>query len=1148
MAPLETRVGEVNEPVGIRTPLGWVVRGVLGPGQQRNARVNSVFSFIQDTCSLDEELRRFCETESFGTEYVTDCMSSEDRLAVAILDKGIRKLEIGYEAPITWKEGEPSLPDNRRLAEHRLKGLKKRFDRDPEFAKDYRAAVQKYFDQNYAVKLTEEEVIVGQRYYLPHHGVYKTTPTKKKLRVVFDSAAKFKERCLNDAMLCGPNLQTNLASVLLRFREGEVAYAADIEAMFSRIRLRPEDARYHSFLWQEEGSDKVITCQMNRLTFGDCCSPYIALSTTRRAAKDAKQYQELVEDIVEKNVYMDDVLDSARTVSEAIERAKAVRNALADGDFHLQSWVSNCREFLEAFSVLPNQSERVNSNAISLGTEETKALGVYWRPSTDQLTFNVTNLCETVFTRIGIVSKVAAVYDPLGLATPLIVKAKIKIRELSIRGLDWSDEVTGDDQIWWESWFEALSNLNSFTIPRCIFPSEVYITRTELHTFVDASEEAYAAVVYVRHQQKDGHITTRLVMAKSKLAPKKTISVAKLELNAALLGARLAAFVLQSLSRRILFKFYWTDSSCVRNWVRATAAFYKPFVSHRIGEIQTLTEANEWRFIPGKLNVSDAATRSHVDLANPIPSTWLNGPDFLFQTQDRWPKDLPWMVVVEESRAGRVHTALKEEPDWEAVLIEPKDIPLLIRLNGNWAYLLRRCQEEAFEDELIRLQKGKSISKRSKLQPFTQILDRDGFLRLGGRIGQANLPYDNLHPLLLPANHPLSRAIVRAFHQSLHHRGTDHILAHIRQHFWILNGRELVKKVRRACEKCREETSRPAMQLMGELPKERLEFGTPPFTRTAVDYFGPVEVGFARNRTAKRYGALFTCLVTRAVYLDLARSLSTDDFLLVFRRFISLHGKPESIHSDNGTNFVGAERELSRAIQELEKSEELKTQCDQRAIVWKFQPPNAPNFGGAHESLVKSTKQALRRALETELKQGRLPTDDILQTLLFEVAGLLNSRPLAFASSDVDDYRPLTPNDFLNKPPVADIAVGNFTSAHPREHFKYLQRALNLFWDLWKSQVLQSLSQRRKWTEVKRNLMVGDGVLIIDQNLKRGQWMPGRIIEIFPGQDGLVRVAKVRTERGEFVRPVHRLCLFEAVESSPSDPASGENGSAKSGC
>ena len=595
-------------------------------------------------------------------------------------------------------------------------------------------------------------------------------------------------------------------------------------------------------------------------------------------------------------------------------------------------------------------------------------------------------------------------------------------------------------------------------------------------------------MVYIRNIYNDGRIVIRHVKGGTKLAPTKTLSVPRLELNAAVLGARMAKMVQTELTREVASRYFWTDSSTVRNWIRATAAIYQTFVSHRIGEIQSLTEAQEWRFVPGTLNPADAATRSQLE-SEAVPYLWIDGPGFLNESEENWPKDLPWMAVCDEIRSTRTHVATTEKPfDWEAVKLAPEDVPSLVQLKGEHLELLKRAQREAYEEELETLTRKKPLKASSSLSPLTPFVGADGLMRLGGRIRRAKLPYDNLHPPILPGRHPLARLIVEAFHNRLKHFGTDFVLSHIRQHFWLTEGREAVKRVQRECLRCRRHRAKPGQQLMGDLPMSRLDAGSPPFTRAAVDYFGPFEVAQARNRVTKRWGVLFTCHVTRAVYLDLATSLSTDDFLLAFRRFIALYGKPRQMFSDNGTNFVGAERELRQEIVQLKSAEAVVRFMRQEAIDWQFQPAATPHFGGAHESLVRVTKKALYAALETEKVGLRYPTEDTLRTILFEVAHLLNSRPLYYASSDPNDSRPLTPNDFLNRPPNPDVPVGDYSKALPKEHYRYAQRALNLFWDMWKGPYLQSLITRKKWQKPQRNFEVGDVVMEHNPQLPRGQW------------------------------------------------------------
>ncbi|XP_032784829.2 uncharacterized protein LOC116922564 [Daphnia magna] len=735
-------------------------------------------------------------------------------------------------------------------------------------------------------------------------------------------------------------------------------------------------------------------------------------------------------------MYVDDYLGSAGSVAEAVREATTLKKALAAADLHFQAWLSNSTEFIRAMQGEQRTPEGAPDLLLKDGGSE-KILGVIWNIRNDTLGFRVSDLEDEEFTRVSLTSKVASVFDPLGIAAPLIVKAKIRLRELGVRGLKWSDPVDEKDRAWWESWFGTMRELANVSIARWLFPEQSEITSSQLHVFGDASEEAYAAVVYLRHTYRSGRVQIRIVKASSKLAPKKTLSVPKLELNAALLSSRVAAAIQSCLNYPIQQWFFWTDSSTVRNWIRATPSFYQVFVSNRIGEIQTLTETEEWRFVPGRLNPADAATRSRID-EETFPKIWQDGPEFLLKCDSEWPQDLPWMAVtVELKHTKQYHIRDAADPfDWSEFKLDQSNISSFLKLEGEGLEFVRRCQTEAFFKDIQHLQRGKALPSSSHLLALSPTIGEDGLLRLGGRIGRSKLPYDNHHPPLLPGKHPLTQRLVQVLHEEMHHAGTDYLFAKLCQHFWIIRGREVAKKTRRLCQFCIRERAAPAGQMMGDLPTVRLNSYSPSFSHVAIDYFGPLETSQWRNRVNKRYGSLFTCLVTRAVHLELAESLSSEDFLLVFRRFIGLFNKPVSVHSDNGTNFVGAERDLNDLVSKLKEDDKLLKFRTEKIIDWKFQPPRAPHFGGAHESLVRSRKRALYRAFDIEKGALRYPTDEMLRTLLAEIAGFLNARPLTYASSDPADFRPLTPNDFLNRPPTTDVLPGSFDDALPRERFR----------------------------------------------------------------------------------------------------------------
>ena len=225
----------------------------------------------------------------------------------------------------------------------------RRFQREPELAKDYEAAINKYISEGYATEVAHSGEEEDKCFYLPHHGVYKKTLGPKKLRVVFNSAAPYKGKCLNDALATGPPLLNHLTPVLMKFREGNIAFTADITAMFSRIRMRKEDARFHRFLWIDKEKDELKTYQMSRLTIGDCCSPFVAVYATRKAAEDHGKEKEDAVFAIHNKLYMEYYLDSSKTGEEAIKRAREVDYILKQGDFHLNKWLSNDPTFNAEF-------------------------------------------------------------------------------------------------------------------------------------------------------------------------------------------------------------------------------------------------------------------------------------------------------------------------------------------------------------------------------------------------------------------------------------------------------------------------------------------------------------------------------------------------------------------------------------------------------------------------------------------------------------------------------------------------------------------------------------------------------------------------------------------------------------------------------
>lgn len=314
---------------------------------------------------------------------------------------------------------------------------------------------------------------------------------------------------------------------------------------------------------------------------------------------------------------------------------------------------------------------------------------------------------------------------------------------------------------------------------------------------------------------------------------------------------------------------------------------------------------------------------------------------------------------------------------------------------------------------------------------------------------------------------------------------------------------------------------------MADLPTPRLGYSLPPFTHNGVDYFGPIYVKSGR-KTEKRYGVLFTCMTTRAVHIEIAHSLETDAYIMAMQRMVSRRGRPAHIWSDNGTNFVGAEREIQDALKRLNK-ERITDELSQHGVQWHFNPPAAPHFGGVWERLVKSAKRALKA-----VAGNQRVTDETLLTFMAEAESLMNSRPLTHVSSDCNDLEAITPNHFLLGRANMNIPLDVVTDRDlcSRKRWKHAQVMANHFWERWLHEYLPSLTVRPKWRRESRDVVEGDLVLVMTDNLPRGRWPLARVTHVVRGDDGRVRSAEIKTKAGVYVRPVTKLCMLEEVSDS----------------
>ncbi|KAK3726800.1 hypothetical protein QZH41_007204 [Actinostola sp. cb2023] len=272
---------------------------------------------------------------------------------------------------------------------------------------------------------------------------------------------------------------------------------------------------------------------------------------------------------------------------------------------------------------------------------------------------------------------------------------------------------------------------------------------------------------------------------------------------------------------------------------------------------------------------------------------------------------------------------------------------------------------------------------------------------------------------------------------------------------------------------------------MAELPKVRLTPFEPPFSYSGVDYFGPFLVKRGRGKVQeKRWGAIFVCMNTRAIHLEVAKSLETDDFILVLTRFLNRRGHVKELRSDNGTHFVGADREISEAIKKMDHHK-LGRKLAERGCNWIFHPPGASHMSGVWERLVRTVKRSLKAVLGKDSLN-----DEVLNTVFTEAERVSNSRPLTRNPSTPDDDEALTPNHFLNIRPSTNIPPGvvDEKDKFSRKCWRQAQLLSNHYWNRWLKEYVPSLQERQKWHQKQRNLCENDLVLVADDNVPRNKW------------------------------------------------------------
>ena len=688
--------------------------------------------------------------------------------------------------------------------------------------------------------------------------------------------------------------------------------------------------------------------------------------------------------------------------------------------------------------------------------------------------------------------------------------------------------------------------------------------------FSDASDLAGGFAAYLRWPC-NGIFRSRLALAKSRIAPLVKRSTPQLELNAAVMSKRGREVVEQEVEYSYEKVLHIIDSETVLAMLHKTSTRFRLYEGIRVSEIQAATEGNVscWAWVAGGDNPADWLTRGRLPLELDEKSEWFSGPAFLAKPEEEW--NLKYLPANDSPLPGEKHSVTSHAVNVltripyqnfnsygkllrtlarvinmgrrkKLFAVREKLTPNL--LEEAELFIIRDVQEVLETECRKEDRKGRVGGKFYRLRP---VLDNSVW-KVGSRMKFNPMVPENNPQSLLPTKHPVTFLIMQQAHVDTIHGGRDTTLARFRQRFWVPQGSKIAAAVVRKCQLCKLRAPKLLEQKMGQLPAERSS-PSPPFTQVICDYFGPYQVrGEVQKRTSgKAWGVIFADLASRAVFIEAVYSYTTDSFLIALAKFAACRGYPKVVYSDPGSNLVGASNELKQQWKKMwdQDGSYISSKLAEKGLEWRFSSADSPWQNGAVEALIKSCKKAISFSMNDQ----RL-TPFEFSAVLYEAANLLNERPLGTLSGGDSELSVITPNSLLLGRSQAKNPGGWQPSSSTLRRFQLVQDITDSFWTAWRETVAPSLITQSKWHTERRNLQVGDVVLVLKDSVLRGEYRLARVKQVYPDSSGTVRkvtIAYKNYKVGEKLveysgakdqecsRPAQRLALIVPVDSEEQD-------------
>ena len=1116
--PSKPRIGNPGEPVAELTSLGWAL---ISPGHE--ADLSKVFL----TKSSKAEYEQLCSLDVLGLRSEEE----QDTVHQEFSEQLERSPEGWYQTGLMWKPGIQQLPNNEMGSKARLRKLVQRLERKPELFDKYEEIIKDQEEQGIIEKMPggPSGVRPKKEFYLPHREVVRESAESTKVRIVYDASARADDKSpsLNDCLETGPPLQNKIWDILTRNRLQPVMLSGDVKQAFLQIRIREEDRDVLRFHWlRDRDTQKLEIYRFTRVLFGCNQSPFLLCATLEKHLKECEDEfpKEVAE--IKQSMYVDDVLLGGGSVQEVQHLKEAAMEIFDRAKFQLHKWHSN-REVLERDDKIERDLEESFAKQ-QLGTKEseTKLLGVGWNKQDDTLLVSFGSKDHEV-TKRGVLQKLASVYDPLGLAAPVTLMGKIIYRDICDRGCKWDSDLPDDLKERWKRWLKSLPE--KVTVPRSV-SKEGEIRAIDLHAFADASGNGVATAVYATVFQETG-TGQELLTAKARIA-KKGLTIPRLELVAGHMAANVVDNVKRVLQGYPVRKVYgWLDSSVALHWIRGESR-YKQFVSNRVAKIKE-KEFIEWRHVPTELNPADVASRGAY--SHKLGDQWYKGPSWLQNSED-WPAKLVTGPTVEsEAESLPVKTNLSmavETSDELDAVLQKFHVYKAMRITAWMRRFIENCKsgkENCLKGPLTTQEIREQIefwvrrvqSRNEKTEKFKadqqqlglQKNDKDIYVCIGRIQGE--------YPIYLPTTALFTERLVMEAHLHTLHGGVGYTMARVRENYWIPRLRRLTKRVIKSCHGCKRFQAVPySKPKPGLLPNDRTE-GARPFEVIGVDYAGPVKYKTKKNKEGKGYILLFSCSLTRAVYIELLPDQTVESLIPCIKRLVARRGRPQKVYSDNAKTFAAT----AKWIKQIMKDEKFKGFLANQNIAWQFNLSKAPWWGGQFERIIGLTKQAMFKTIG-----GANLKWEELQEVLLDVEITLNNRPLSYVEDDIQ-LPLLTPNMMMlgTSNALLQPDVGRIENKDLRKRAKYLQKCRENLWKRWRSEYLRALRERHslQFKDSEPKIREGDVIVIKGDEKNRGEWSIGIVEKLIEGKDGIVRAARIRTRKTHIERALQLLYPLE---------------------